>query len=251
MGAIKRRSLEQLYSGPQVLEVPLYSVFEASRYLQIPENTLRSWVSGRAYPLRSGGSRRSEPVIELADPQNSQLSFNNLTEAHVLDALRRQYQVELPQIRRAVNYLREQLRTRHPLVHHQMLTDRKHLFIEAAGVKDVINASQHGQLAMRDLIGLHLQRVDWDKDGFAARLYPFTRSRRTPAEEASQPRVVTMDPRVEFGRPVLKVSAVPTAVIADRYKAGESIADLAEDYGEEPLNIEEAVRCELQPAKAA
>lgn len=34
-----------------------------------------------------------------------------------------------------------------------------------------------------------------------------------------------MDPRVEFGRPILKVSAVPTAVIADRYKAGESIAD--------------------------
>jgi hypothetical protein len=42
-----------------------------------------------------------------------------------------------------------------------------------------------------------------------------------------------MDPRIEFGRPVLKSSAVPTAVIADRYKAGESIADLAEDYGEE------------------
>jgi uncharacterized protein (DUF433 family) len=243
--------LEQLYAGPQILEVPLYSVFEASRYLQIPENTLRSWVSGRAYPLRSGSSRRSEPVIELGDPENARLSFNNLTEAHVLDALRRQYQVELPQIRRAVNYLREQFRTQHLLVHHQMLTDRKHLFIEATGLKDVINASKHGQLAMRDLIGLHLQRVEWDKDGFVARLYPFTRSRRTPAEEAPQPRVVTMDPRVEFGRPVLRVSAVPTAVIADRYKAGESIADLAEDYGEEPLNIEEAVRCELQPAKAA
>jgi uncharacterized protein (DUF433 family) len=98
---------------------------------------------------------------------------------------------------------------------------------------------------------LHLQRVEWDRDGFVARLYPFTRSRRTQAEEGSQPRVVTMDPRVEFGRPVLKASAVPTAVIADRYKAGESIAELAEDYGEDPLNIEEAVRCELQPAKAA
>ncbi len=251
MGAIKRRTLEQLYGGPQVLDVPLYSVFEASRYLQIPENTLRSWVAGRAYPLRSGVSRRSEPVIELADPERSRLSFNNLTEAHVLDALRRQYQVELPQIRRAVSYLREQFRTPHPLVHHQMLTDRKHVFIEATGLKDLINASKHGQLAMRDLIGLHLQRVEWDKDGFVARLYPFTRSRRTPVEEPSQPRVVTMDPRVEFGRPVLKLSAVPTAVIADRYKAGESIADLAEDYGEEPLNIEEAIRCELQPAKAA
>ena len=110
----------------------------------------------------------------------------------------------------------------------------------------MINASR-----MRDVIGLHLQRVEWDKDGYVARLYPFTRSRRRSGEEMSQPRVVTMDPRVEFGRPILKVSAVPTAVIADRYKAGESIADLADDYGEDPLNIEEAVRCELQPAKAA
>jgi uncharacterized protein (DUF433 family) len=47
------------------------------------------------------------------------------------------------------------------------------------------------------------------------------------------------------------VSAIPTAVIADRYKAGVSIADLADDYREAPLNIEDAVRCELQPAKAA
>lgn len=248
---MKLRRLDDLYRGHQVLEVPLYGLPEAARYLGIPENTLRSWVAGRAYPVRSGGSRRSEPIIQLPASADMRLSFNNLTEAHVLDALRRQYRVELPQIRRAMTYLREQFRTTHPLVHHQMLTDGKHLFVEAAGISDVINASRHGQLAMRDLIGLHLQRVEWDQDGFVARLYPFTRSRRTAADEASQPRVVTMDPRVEFGRPILKVSAVPTAVIADRYKAGESVADLAEDYGEDPLNIEEAIRCELQPSKAA
>jgi uncharacterized protein (DUF433 family) len=65
---------------------------------------------------------------------------------------------------------------------------------------------------------------------------------RCLAEEPTQRRVVTMDPRVEFGRPVLKMSAVPTAVIADRNKAGELIADLVDDSDEDPLNIEEAVR---------
>ena len=54
----------------------------------------------------------------------------------------------------------------------------------AAGLKDAINASRHGQLALRDLIGMHLQRVEWNKDGFVARLYPFAHSRRSPAEEA-------------------------------------------------------------------
>ena len=45
-------------------------------------------------------SRYPLAVIELADRAISRLSFSNLTEAHVLDALRRQYQVELPEIRR-------------------------------------------------------------------------------------------------------------------------------------------------------
>lgn len=168
-----------------------------------------------------------------------------------MDALRRQYRVELPQIRRAVTYLRQQFRTRHRWCTTRCSRIGTHLFVEAAGIADVINASRDGQLAMRDLIGLHLQRVEWDEDGFIARLYPFTRSRRAPTEDSGSPRVVTMDPRIEFGRPILKASAVPTAVIADRYKAGESVADLAEDYGEDRLNIEEAIRCELQPPKAA
>jgi hypothetical protein len=76
--------------------------------------------------------------LDLADPANTRLSFSNLTEADVLDALRRQYQAELPQIRRAVDYLREHFRSAHPLVHHEMLRDGKHLFVEAAGLKDVI-----------------------------------------------------------------------------------------------------------------
>lgn len=250
VGAQKRQTLNQLYAGHRVLEVPLYSVSEAARYLQIPENTLRSWVSGRASQRRSGGTWRSEPVLEVADADAGRLSFTNLTEAYVLDVLRRQYRVELPHVRRAITYLREAFSVGHPLVHQQMLTDGRDLFVEGAGLADVINASRHGQLAMRELIALHLRRVEFDKDGFLARLYPFTRSRRTGIE-ANQPMVVTMDPRIEFGRPVLKSSAVPTAVIADRYKAGESVADLADDYRETVPNIEEAIRCEFQRSEAA
>jgi uncharacterized protein (DUF433 family) len=50
---------------------------------------------------------------------------------------------------------------------------------------------------------------------------------------------------VSFGRPVLAGTGIPTAVIAERYKAGESMDDLADDYGRRRLEIEEAIRCEL------
>ena len=240
--------LRRLYSSQQVLYLPLYTIHEASRYLQVPENTIRAWVTGRAYPLRGGGRRRSNAVIELPEPRQNLLSFVNLTEAHVLDALRRQYGVALPQIRRAIDYLHEKFPSPHPLVSHEMLTDGRSLFVEGAGVpREVINASRYGQLAIRDLVELHLQRIEWDTDGFVLRLYPFTTKSRRPDEL----KLVTMDPRVEFGKPVLSTSHVPTAVIADRFKAGESIDELAEDYGEKPEHIQEAIRCELQLPKAA
>jgi len=51
-----------------------------------------------------------------------------------------------------------------------------------------------------------------------------------------------IDPYVYFGRPVLVGTGIPTAVIADRYKAGDSVDDLANDYGRQWLEIEEATR---------
>ena len=46
-------------------------------------------------------------------------------------------------------------------------------------------------------------------------------------------------------------SGIPTAIIAERYKAGESIDDLARDYDRERDEIPEAIRCELHLAAAA
>jgi len=58
-------------------------------------------------------------------------------------------------------------------------------------------------------------------------LYPFTRSNSVGA-----PRSVFIDPRFSFGRPILKESRIATAVIAQRYKAGDSIAkDIQEKLG--------------------
>ncbi|MEC4890474.1 MAG: hypothetical protein RI101_10480 [Nitrospira sp.] len=40
-------------------------------------------------------------------------------------------------------------------------------------------------------------------------------------------------------------TGIPTDVIAKRYKAGESVDDLAVDHGRRRLEIEAAIRCEL------
>ena len=63
---------------------------------------------------------------------------------------------------------------------------------------------------------------------------------------ADEPRAIAMDPYVSFGRPMLVGTGIPTAIVAERYKAGESIQELAYDYDLLPSLIEEAIRCELE-----
>jgi uncharacterized protein (DUF433 family) len=85
-----------------------------------------------------------------------------------------------------------------------------------------------------------LKRVDRDKFGKVMRLYPFTRAPRLP----EAPRIVVIDPTVMFGRPVITGTRVATAMVYQRWKAGEGIEVLAEDYARPIPEIEEALRCE-------
>lgn len=219
-------------------ELPAYSPQEAGHYLRIPAATLRSWVRGRYYPTESG-HRFFKPIIVLPNPRRSLLSFINLVEAHVLAAIRRKHRVPLPKVRQALAYVQSVFPSKHPLADHRFETDGLDLFIQKWG--QLINISQHGQLAIRLLLVACLRRIERDPSGLPIRLYPFTRKL-----EPEEPRVVVIDPFVSFGRPVLAGTGIPTAVIAERYKAGESIDELARDYGHKRLGIEEAIRCELQ-----
>lgn len=219
---------------------PAYSVGEAAHYLRMPEETLRSWVAGRLYPV-AGESRRSRPLIHLDDPKKQHLSFLNLVEAHVLAAVRRRYGVKLPKVRNALDYVRRQFRVEHPLINEAFQTDGLDLFVERYG--GLINASRDGQQAMKEVIGVYLKRIDWDAKGIPVRLYPFTRDTQA-ATPSVDPRVVVMNPAVSFGRPVIAGTGIPVLSIYERYKAGDSVADLAQDFRLEISAIEEAIRCE-------
>src|SRR5580700_4562001 len=136
--------------------VPAYSMAEAAHYLRMPEETLRSWVLGRFYPV-AGQSKRSRPLIHLDDPKRQYLSFINLGEAHVLAAIRRRHGVKLPKVRTALDYVKRQIQIEPPLIDQTFQTDRLDLFVERYG--DLINASREGQQTMRILALAELHRV--------------------------------------------------------------------------------------------
>ena len=226
-----------------VRELPAYGVAEAAHYLLVPRATLRSWVVGMSYG--SDPKRKFfKPVIQPAAASPVALSFINLIEAHVLAAIRRKHRVDMPAVRRAIDFVKKEFGSQHPLADHKFETDGVDLFIERYG--QLMSVSRGGQLAVRQLLQAHLRRIEWDTRGMPLRLYPFTRIGQT-----DQPKNIVIDPFISFGKAVITGTGVSTDIVAERFKAGESADELANDYGCDREKIEEAIRCELSLAEAA
>ena len=157
----------------------------------------------------------------------------------MLSAMRRKHHIGLPTIRRALALLTERLGSKRPLLQEQFATNGVDLFVERVG--QIINLSRDGQIEMADLIRAHLERIERDAKGLPIKLYPFLRNQ--PLRD--QPRTVVIDPQVSFGRPVIAGTGIPTAVLAEQFKAGDTPATLAKEYGASEEAIWDAIRCEL------
>lgn len=215
-------------------DVPRYPVPEVAAYVKMKPTTLRHWI-------RKDGDLK--PLIRRPSSTDPRLSYNNLVEAYVLDALRNKMKVTMQAIRRGVDFVEKH----HPEIGRFLLSERLrtrqgNLLVEALGRYE--NVGRGGQLEIPDVVRSYLQRIDYDQ-GLPIRLYPVTRT-----DDPSGPERIVILPEVGFGKPVTERNYIAASVIADRFRAGESVEDLAEDYDLGLIDVEEAIRAESVPAAA-
>jgi uncharacterized protein (DUF433 family) len=226
-----------------IRQLPSYGCAEASHYLRIPVSTIRCWIFGQNYHVSEGKSR-SQPLIKLPKKDSPLLSFLNLCEIHVLDAIRREHEISLQKVRAALEYVKKEFSVERPLIEEIFETDGIDLFVSK--YSGLINVTAGGQMAMKECLKAYLKRVEYDEHGIISKMYPFTRKR-----DFNEPKDIVIDPHLSFGRPVVRGTGIATLAIAERYKAGESVGELATDYSIPNQQIEEAIRCELQLKTAA
>lgn len=222
-----------LYGGKDPRELPMYGIREAAVYLGVPRSTLATWVRGQ----HVHGKTRMQRLIDI-DRAAGLLSFNNLAEAYVLASLTRRFELPMQRVRNALKFVGG-IR---PLLTTPFHTDGRGIFVEQFG--KLIDATQGGQGAIREVVESSLQRVDVDEQQLPLRLYPWRR-------EPTEPRIIALDPRRAFGKPTVVGSAVQSETIIDRHRAGDSVAQLAADYGLSGDVIEGVLRWGLDAAKAA
>jgi uncharacterized protein (DUF433 family) len=228
-----RAAKKEFYGGEDPRHLPLYTVGEAARYLHLAPATLRSWVVGRSYPRKTGHGFFA-PLIQKPTAEDPRLSFANLIEAHVLRALRTQHAVSIQAVRTALDYAERPLGIQRLLIRPELQTNAGDLFLEKYG--ELINLSKSGQYAMKRLLESYLQRVEWDRAETPVRLFPFVLGNALEGRP-----IIAIDPFISFGRPIIISKGISTAMIAQRVDLGESLADIALDYGLEEREVEAAL----------
>ena len=172
------------------------------------------------------------------------LSFRNLVELHVLNSIRKRHRVTLYRVRIAIEILSESWKSKHPLAEQENLTDGYELFARVSGL--LTNVSDHDkQIHLDKVLRAALQRIERHPAGEARRLYPFP----SAEVESAEPQTIEINPSIQFGRPCLTGTGIPTEILYQRHRAGDEVDALAHDYEmpieriREAIHFEQDLRC--------
>ena len=208
--------------------LPSYRIGEAAHYANVAAQTVAAW--------HKPGARAGHTLS--AKDAGAELSYMQLIEVAVVAAFR-QAGVSLQKIRAAREYVSSSLHSEFPFAEYRFKSDGKKLWMDyqqvegKKGKNKLLGVNQGGQLAWSEVMG-RLKEFEYDKGRIVVRWK--VAGARSP---------VVIDPRVSFGAPT--VHGTPTWVIRGRWEAGESLEDIADDFGLKKDDVQKALDFENVP----
>ena len=213
--------MEHSYLDSDRRNLAQYGYRDASKALIIPESTLRAWTRGQ---------EGFEPVFRPAGKGG--LSYFNLIEAQVLRAIRMHRKINMRYVREAIDIAQNKHGIGRLLIHKNFRYGNMGLFIEE--YPRLISLTLSGQISIRDLLIEHLDRIEYDDEGFPRLFYP-------NLVIHTEKRYIQINPFVSFGRATVKTRPVSTQAIVSRIDAGENVEFVANDYEIKKEEVEAAI----------
>lgn len=223
-----------------VFSRPSYTVADVGRYLSLPDVTVRAWVAGTTTGKAPDKRRFPRVIVPAATDGNTPLlSFQNLLEVHTLSLLRRKHNINLKLIRQCIDKLKKEFGVARPLIYKGLYVDpnARKLLVDVAGRIVGMDGQQLAPFAKS-----YLERVDVGSGNVPIRLFPFDVIPATSEQAMAAKRHVVIDPERALGRACVVGTRVPIEEIAGRFKAGDSVEEIATDFERTRDEIEAAIR---------
>lgn len=213
------------------LTIPRYSYADADRMAEASRGTSRRWTTGYQY-LRPGRDRVVQPPVTQNVERHEGVSFLDLMEIVAIGKLKK-VGFLLPTIRGIVITCQDVLGVSRPLVSLKFKVGGREIFVDA-GSNLVEVGRRKGEQAWKEILEPFLETVDYTQE---------TVSRWWPMGKNGP---VMVDPSYGFGLPVVKNSGVRTEILLERFRAGEKMREIGEDFNLQPSDVEDAIQFELR-----
>lgn len=208
------------------LAVPLYTLGEAARYLDVPASTLHAW----ARPTDAA------PLITVLPKHGHfpSLPFIGFAEAFVIKAA---VDAGVPpvRIRPGIKKIKERAGgIEHALASRVVYTDGAELLLETIDDED-LEVARTDQRTFRKAVESKLQLITFGEDGdvFAERI-------RLPRYERAH---VVVDPRFASGKPIVEEGLAPRVKdLVDRVLGGDDPRLVARDFKIPLTHVQEILR---------
>jgi uncharacterized protein (DUF433 family) len=213
----------------------IFTLRETAGYLSVPKSTIHDWA-------RPGPGRPALITVFPRSGAQATVPFIGFAEAYVLSAFRRAG-VPLQRIRPAVDALSRTIGLEHALASKRLYTDGAEVLYDYATESDdgellelvVVRTGQH---QFPEVVRDYLQRITYGRDGWASRV-------RLPSYQHAE---VVVDPRIAFGLPLVVHGGARVEDLVDRFVAGDTVADIAYDFGVPHEEVEDVIRVATRAA---
>jgi uncharacterized protein (DUF433 family) len=235
--AIKKPAKARKRIGAEDLRVAraIFTLRETAAYLDLPKSTVQWWA-------RPPESKRSLITCFPAQGNAATVPFIGFAEAFVLASFRRAG-LPLQRIRPAVEVLAREIGVEHALASKRLYTDGAEVLFDYANRRGerevgelVVVRTQQRQFS--GVVKDYLKRIHYGGDGWAD-------SVRLPAYENAE---VVVDPKVAFGLPLVTHGGARVEDLVDRFQAGDSVHDIAEDFSVPTDQVEDVIRVATRTA---
>ncbi|MGQ0773627.1 MAG: DUF433 domain-containing protein [Pseudonocardiales bacterium] len=223
-----------------LLDRRVYDLSDVDRLLVLPPGTARRWIDGY-----DRGGVHYPPVVRAERTRDEDVTWGEFVETRLLAEFRARGG-SMHRLRPAVVRLRAEF-GRYPLAHARPFLDVdgrelvRHVQQEV-GVTgpEMLVVVRSGQAMMsapvQSFVGDLRYAGDADREADAV----------VPVRFGG---LVTLDPLHQYGRPVVR--ALPTEVVAEQFRAGESTEMIADLFDLTVAQVEQALRFELSLARTA
>lgn len=212
----------------------IFTVYEAARYLEVPNSTLHTWIR----------PDHGDPLVSsvLGDPYHPRLTFLGFAEAFVIASVRKAG-LDAHRIQEGILAVRRDIGVEYALATHRLYHDRTELLIGPEGGVDLDNpddleVARNRQLQMTETVKSDLEHITYGSDGIAASL----------ALPMYRVATVTIDPREAFGAPIIERTGTRIRDILSLRSAGEELRDIAGDFGLTVEEVQDVIGAPEKPA---